>query len=80
VPSKKEACSVIVGRHEANIVLKDNDMRTKISLQPDVARNMLEILMKDSDLLGKLGVIDYSLLVGVKKWKFPVELTDEEVL
>jgi hypothetical protein len=30
------------------------------------------MLKKDSDLLGKLGVMDYSLLVGVKKKRFDV--------
>lgn len=79
VPSKREQCTVIVGRHEANVVFKDNDMRAKISLAPDQARRMVNVLMRDSDLLGKLGVIDYSLLVGVKKWKFPVAVSDEEV-
>jgi 1-phosphatidylinositol-4-phosphate 5-kinase len=80
VPAKREQCTVIVGRHEANVVFKDNDMHAKISLAPDQARRMVNVLMRDSDLLGKLGVIDYSLLVGVKKWKFPVTVSDEEVL
>ena len=55
----KEQCSVIIGRHEANVVLKDNDLHIKISLQAVEAVNVLEILRKDSDLLGKLGVLDY---------------------
>ena len=60
-------------------MLKDNDMHIKISLEPSEAKRMLGVLHRDSDLLGRLGVIDYSLLVGVKKWKFPVSLTDEQV-
>lgn len=79
VPAKREQCTVIVGRHEANVVFKDNDMHAKISLAPDQAKRIVNVLMRDSDLLGKLGVIDYSLLVGVKKWKFPVAVSDEEV-
>ena len=79
VPSKKEQCSAIVGFHEANVVLKDNDMRTKISLEPTVARKIVDTLLADSELLGKLGVLDYSLLVGVKKMKFPVSVTDDLV-
>jgi len=72
VPSKKEKCDVIVGPHESNQVLKDNDLRTKISLQPGEYDRVLQMLKKDSDLLGKLGVMDYSLLVGIKKRKFDV--------
>jgi hypothetical protein len=79
VPMAKEQCTVIVGRHEANVVLKDNDLRTKISFHPDDAVKVVEILKKDSDLLGKLGVLDYSLLLGIKKWKFPVTVSNEEV-
>ena len=55
----KEACTVIVGRHEANVVLKDNDLRVKISLNPDDTAKVVNILRKDSELLGKLGVLDY---------------------
>jgi 1-phosphatidylinositol-4-phosphate 5-kinase len=79
IPSKKEQCSVIVGVHEENVVLKDNDLRTKISLYHTEAKRILSVLKKDSDLLGELGVIDYSLLIGVKKWKFPVTVPDDEL-
>ena len=50
---------MVVGGHEANVVLKDNDMRTKISLHPTDTARVLSILQKDSDLLGRLGVMDY---------------------
>jgi len=72
VPDKKEKCEVIVGPHEANVVLKDNDLRVKMSLQPAEYERVMRMLKKDSDLLGKLGVMDYSLLVGVKKKSFDV--------
>ena len=55
----RDQCTVIIGRHEGNVVLKDNDLHIKISLQMDEAKDVLEILKKDSDLLGKLGVLDY---------------------
>ena len=60
-------------------MLKDNDMRTKICLEPDVARRVVDQLKKDSDLLAQLGVLDYSLLAGVKKFKFDLSLTDDDV-
>lgn len=75
VPAKMTQCKAIVGGHEANVVLKDNDLRTKISLPPLEAARVLKVLKRDSELLGKLGVLDYSLLIGVKKWKFGVEVT-----
>jgi 1-phosphatidylinositol-4-phosphate 5-kinase len=59
IPVNKEKCSQIVGYHEANVVLKDNDLRTKISLTSKEALPVLQIIKKDSDLLAKLGVLDY---------------------
>jgi 1-phosphatidylinositol-4-phosphate 5-kinase len=59
VPAQNERCNVIVGVHEANVVLKDNDLQTKISLDPVEATRVLGILKSDSALLGELGVIDY---------------------
>jgi 1-phosphatidylinositol-4-phosphate 5-kinase len=72
IPAAKEECPVIVGRHEANVVLKDNDLRNRISLKYEEAKHVVAILKKDSDLLGELGVLDYSLLIGVKKGKFEI--------
>ena len=62
IPISKDQCSVIIGRHEANVVLKDNDLHIKICLEASEASRVLEILKKDSDLLGKLGVLDYRYL------------------
>lgn len=59
IPSKQQQCKAIVGLHEANVVLKDNDLRTKISLPPDQAKRVFQILKKDSELLGRFGVLDY---------------------
>lgn len=59
IPAKQTQCKAIVGGHEANVVLKDNDLRTKISLPPEEASRVLKILRRDSELLGKLGVLDY---------------------
>lgn len=74
LPSAKEQCTVIVGVHEADVVFKDNDLRSKIILQPSEALSVREILKNDSDLLCKYGTLDYSLLVGVKKTKFDINI------
>mmetsp|Transcript_15359 Transcript_15359/g.23119 ORF Transcript_15359/g.23119 Transcript_15359/m.23119 type:complete len:971 (+) Transcript_15359:26-2938(+) len=72
LPSARAQCTKIVGTHEANVVLKDNDLRTKISLRQEDARAVLEIIKKDSNLLADMGVLDYSLIVGVKKRNFEI--------
>lgn len=56
---QNDKCKAVVGNHEANVVLKDNDLRTKISLHSQDTSQVMETLRKDSDLLGKLGVMDY---------------------
>ncbi len=43
----------------------DNDMRAKISLPFGDAAKVLAILKKDSQLLGKLGVMDYRYCVDL---------------
>jgi 1-phosphatidylinositol-4-phosphate 5-kinase len=58
-PAAQEMCSKIIGKHEANVVLKDNDLRVKISLRSQDACTILDIIKKDSDLLAELGVLDY---------------------
>ena len=59
IPSQNQQCRAVVGLHEANVVLKDNDLRTKISLSSQEAARLQNILLRDSDLLGKMGVLDY---------------------
>jgi hypothetical protein len=61
IPAEKNKCSKIVGLHEGNVVLKDNDFRIKISLQTHEAEELIKIVKRDSDLLAALGVMDYRL-------------------
>jgi len=59
--------------HVANTVLKDNDLTFKLRLQPDRAAQLGAQLREDVAFLGAMGVMDYSLLVGVHNRKFRVE-------
>ena len=52
----------VLGHHEPNVILKDNDLKYKIRLPAASARFLLHQLEKDSELLLSLGVMDYSLL------------------
>lgn len=52
----------VLGHHEPNVILKDNDLKYKIRLPGSTARFLLQQLEKDSELLCSLGVMDYSLL------------------
>lgn len=58
-PAAKEKCTKIIGLHEGNVVLKDNDLRVKISLRRNEAMDVLDVIKKDSDLLAQMGVLDY---------------------
>lgn len=71
--NKREGCSATVDRiHEALVIYKDNDLREKILLPPDVCRELLEQLKRDATYLHSVGVMDYSLLVGVHYSKYAV--------
>jgi hypothetical protein len=52
----------VLGHHEPNVILKDNDLKHKIRLPGMTAKFLLHQLEKDSELLCSFGVMDYSLL------------------
>ena len=64
------------GIHEPNVILKDNDLRYRLNLPKSTSQQVLAQLQSDAEFLSDtLGVMDYSLLVGVRKTEF---LVDEE--
>lgn len=66
-------CSEVVGSHEAVVTLRDNDMVSKIRLAPQHAYELIDILNSDSDALCSMGMMDYSLLVGVKTRQYDLD-------
>ena len=66
-------CSEVVGSHEAVVTLRDNDMVSKIRLAPQHAYELIDILNSDSDALCSMGMMDYSLLVGVKTMQYDLD-------
>jgi len=58
--------------HEPDVVLKDNDFTTKISLRPEQSVRLIQRLEDDSAFLDRQGIMDYSLLVGVHHIPFTV--------
>jgi 1-phosphatidylinositol-4-phosphate 5-kinase len=73
-------CPARVGRHEPNMVLKDNDMTARVRLHPVIAEELYVQLVKDANFLSRLGIMDYSLLLGVHNVEYIVnpELHEEE--
>jgi len=74
--SEAETCRARVGRHEPNVVLKDNDLTAKVRLDPKVAEDLCEQLTKDANFLSRLGIMDYSLLLGVHNVEYMVNPDD----
>lgn len=73
VEGSSEKCPEVVGGHEAVVTLKDSDMINKIRLHPDHAYSLIDILNSDSDALCSMGMMDYSLLVGVKTMQYDID-------
>lgn len=66
-------CTVTVnGEHEPNVIMKDNDLKYKIQLPKAVARKLMTQLENDANFLYSVGVMDYSLLVGVHNTHYDV--------
>jgi hypothetical protein len=60
------------GHHEPNVIMKDNDLKYKIRLPRHVAKRLVTQLENDAHFLHDIGVMDYSLLVGVHNTKYEV--------
>eukprot|EP01035_Chromulina_nebulosa_P017917 gene17917-23537_t len=76
--SQENKCTFTVNRnHEPNITLKDNDLKYKIRLTQTTAFNLLNQLKKDAEFLYSIGVMDFSLLVGVHNTEYEVVPEDE---
>lgn len=66
-------CPNVVGLHEPNVVLKDNDLRTRMRIGREAGRELYEQLREDSLFLCRHGIMDYSLLLGVVDIEFMVD-------
>ncbi|CAH0479752.1 unnamed protein product [Peronospora belbahrii] len=73
-----ENCRARVGRHEPNVILKDNDLTAKVRLDPKVAEELYDQLVKDANFLSRLGIMDYSLLLGIHNVEYMVNPDLEE--
>lgn len=65
-------------QHEPKVTYKDNDLREKIFLEPEAAEKLLNTLEKDAEFLKSQGVMDYSLLMGVHRINYDVNIPDIE--
>lgn len=63
------------GAHEPNVLFLDNDLTFKLRLAPETAHTLAQQLTSDSTFLEELGIMDYSLLVGVNRTHFELSLT-----
>lgn len=61
------------GNHMPFIVLKDNDFRKKLRLEPHVAQTLVDEIKLDCDFLCRQGIMDYSLLLSVHSAKYAVD-------
>ncbi|RLN97268.1 hypothetical protein BBJ28_00023917 [Nothophytophthora sp. Chile5] len=67
------SCTVRLGGHEPNVVLKDSDLTQKLNLDRDVSLELYQQLCADSQLLCSFGIMDYSLLMGINEVEYVVD-------
>lgn len=60
--------------HEPSVILKDNDIKHKFRISPETAGSFMRQLRKDVIFLASLGIMDYSLLLGVHNTEYVVKL------
>ena len=66
------------GNHEPDVVYKDNDLREKMLLGRAKSEETLRNLNMDAAFLHSLGVMDYSLLIGVHRTVYDVKDPDDD--
>lgn len=71
--TKNQECGDGMNFHEPDIVLKDNDLMTKIRIAPGTAHRIYDQIHKDSDFLCSQGIMDYSLLMGIQSSEYFVD-------
>jgi len=74
VSGSKDKCFEKIGAHEPNIVFKDNNLTNKFRLKAEDAYAVIETLHRDSDFLCSVGIMDYSMLVGIRNIEYAVDL------
>ncbi|TMW64835.1 hypothetical protein Poli38472_009002 [Pythium oligandrum] len=57
-------CDPDGAEHYPDITLRDNDLKKRLKLDPQMAGRLVKQLTRDSNFLASLGIMDYSLLVG----------------
>ncbi|DAZ94149.1 TPA: hypothetical protein N0F65_007349 [Lagenidium giganteum] len=68
----RNICPNRAGPHEPNVVLKDMDLTTKLRFGREEGKQLIKQLKRDSDFLCDLGIMDYSLLLGVIEVSYQV--------
>ena len=61
---------VVGGHHEPKVTMKDNDLKFKLRLPKDIGNKIIIQSRKDADFLRDIGIMDYSLLLGVNRAEF----------
>ncbi len=56
--------------HEPNTILCDNDWDYKLRLGKTQAKALIRAIMGDTDFLQSMGIMDYSLLLGIHRSKY----------
>ncbi|OQR86822.1 phosphatidylinositol-4-phosphate-5-kinase (Pi-PIPK-D2) [Achlya hypogyna] len=72
--SKQQLCPNMAGPHEPNVVLKDDDLRTRLRIGDVAGQSLFRQLQADSQFLCSLGIMDYSLLIGVVDVEYKVDV------
>jgi hypothetical protein len=63
------------GIHEPKVIMKDNDLKNKLHMPKEITKSFFQQIQKDSQFLYSIGVMDYSLLIGIHNKEFDVSAT-----
>ncbi|KDO22684.1 hypothetical protein SPRG_10998 [Saprolegnia parasitica CBS 223.65] len=73
-----EECPSVVGEHYPDITLRDNDLKKRIKLPRETSHALLKQIARDSDFLCGMGIMDYSLLIGMHYSQFRISRAEKK--
>uniref|UniRef100_M4BE68 PIPK domain-containing protein n=1 Tax=Hyaloperonospora arabidopsidis (strain Emoy2) TaxID=559515 RepID=M4BE68_HYAAE len=75
-----DPCFLPGEEHYPDITLRDNDLKKRLKLEPDIAVKLMKQLTRDSNYLASAGIMDYSLLIGTHYSQFTISTEYERGL
>lgn len=64
--------------HFPDVTLRDNDLKKRLKLDSEVAMHLYKQIARDTNFLSSMGIMDYSLLIGVHYSRYRISTAEDK--